>query len=279
MENVAVIGAGEIGIGVAQSFATNKFKVILIDKSEENLNDGFSKIKSNLRFSALFGQSLDSKEILANISLSTNISEISKCTIIIENITEDTAEKIKLYNTMKNFLDPVALIMVNTSCIPIASLAARVNQPKKVIGVHFMNPVPMKEYVEVIKQQSNTSEVILETITILERIGKKGIIVNDQTGFVSNRISHIFMNEAAHTLNDGVASAENIDLIFKNCFGHKMGPLETADLIGIDTVVNSLNVLFENFGEEKYKCCPLLLKMVADNKLGRKTGNGFYSYI
>ena len=164
------------------------------------------------------------------------------------------------------------------SCISITQIASATKRPANVVGIHLMNPVHLKPTVEVIRGFHTSDQTIETLLQLFSRLGKEAIIVEDLPGFVSNRISHLFMNEAAFVLQDQVATAANIDAIFKRCFGHKMGPLETADLIGLDTVVRSLDVLYESFQDSKYRCCPLLRKLVHAGHLGRKSGRGFYVY-
>jgi 3-hydroxybutyryl-CoA dehydrogenase len=167
---------------------------------------------------------------------------------------------------------------VDTSCYSITRVGALTQRPDKVIGIHFMNPVPLKPTVEVIKGWHTSPETIAITNALLKRMGKDSVLVNDSPGFVSNRILMLTVNEAAFTVQDGVANAQEVDEIFKKCFGHKMGPLETADLIGLDTILYSVEVLHESFGDSKYRPCPLLKKMVDAGLLGRKSGQGFYKY-
>jgi len=167
---------------------------------------------------------------------------------------------------------------VNTSCIPIARVAALTRRPAQIIGLHAMNPVHLMPTVEVIRGAQTSDDTVAKLLALFAQLGKQAVIVNDSPGFVSNRVSHLFMNEAASVLQDGVSTAENIDKIFKQCFGHKMGPLETADLIGLDTVANSLDVLFDEFKDPKFRVCPLLRQLVSEGHLGRKTGRGFHIY-
>jgi 3-hydroxybutyryl-CoA dehydrogenase len=168
--------------------------------------------------------------------------------------------------------------MVNTSCISITKIGAITKRPDRVVGTHFMNPVPMMKAVEVIKGFYTSEKTIQRTKDLLTSLNKEGIVVNDFPGFVSNRISHLMMNEAAFIVQDQVADIKTVDEIFKKCYSHKMGPLETADLIGIDTVVESLQVLYDSYQDPKFRCCPLLKKMVDAGLLGRKSGRGFYEY-
>lgn len=183
-----------------------------------------------------------------------------------------------VYGKIDNICDENCIFLVNTSCISITKIAALTKRPDKVIGTHFMNPVPQKKVVEVVKGYHTSEETIASLKELLANIGKEAIIVNDYPGFVSNRVSHLFMNEAAYVVQDQVASPESVDDIFKKCFGHAMVPLETADLIGLDTVVNSLDILYKSYQDPKFRCCPLLRKMVDAGLYGRKSGEGFYKY-
>ena len=198
--------------------------------------------------------------------------------LVIENIIEDQKVKIELYKELDKICGTNTIYFVNTSCIPITKIASCVSKPENVIGVHFMNPVPLKEMVEVIKGYYTSETIIEKTKEFLKSIGKISVVVNDYPGFVANRLSHLFMNEAAFLVQDQVATPAEIDMIFKKGYGHKSGPLETADLIGLDTVVNSLAILYESYQDSKFRCCPLLKKMVDAGLLGRKSGKGFYNY-
>jgi 3-hydroxybutyryl-CoA dehydrogenase len=196
----------------------------------------------------------------------------------VENVTEDWNVKRALYAALEPVLPGDVCIGVNTSCISITRIAGATARAASVVGVHFMNPVHLKPTVEVIRGL-HTSQRAFDTLrALLAQLKKDAIVVDDLPGFVSNRISHLFMNEAAFVLQDGIAAAADIDQIFKKCFGHKMGPLETADLIGLDTVMRSLDVLYESYRDPKFRCCPLLRKLVHAGHLGRKTGKGFHDY-
>ncbi len=281
MNKIGVIGAGVIGMGVAQSFAMNGYEVYLNDINKKQLEESKKSITMNLRFIKMMKKaemqgSID--DVVNRIHFTSNLIDLEPCKYIIENIVEDLNSKIKLYKELRNQHKEDRLYIVNTSCIPIEEIADVMEDKSKVIGIHFMNPVPMKDTVEVIKSKYTSNNCEEEVISLLKSINKEGLIVNDSPGFVSNRISHLYMNEAAYIVLEGVADAATVDDIFKKCFGHKMGPLETADLIGIDTVVNSIKVLGNYFKGEKFKCCPLLIRMVEEGKLGRKSGEGFYIY-
>jgi 3-hydroxybutyryl-CoA dehydrogenase len=203
---------------------------------------------------------------------------LKKCKYLFECVSEDWNIKKELYETINKFSNPNSIISSVTSCISITKIASKFQFPTNVIGVHFMNPVPLKNLVEVVKGYHTSETTIVEIKTILKSIGKNCIVVNDSPGFVANRLSHLFMNEAAFLLQENIASAKDIDMIFKHGYGHAMGPLETADMIGLDTVANSLDILYQSFQDSKFKCCFLLRKMVDAGKCGIKTGEGFYKY-
>ncbi|HSD64479.1 MAG TPA: 3-hydroxyacyl-CoA dehydrogenase NAD-binding domain-containing protein [Ignavibacteriaceae bacterium] len=278
---IGIIGAGNIGIGVATDLILHNIKTVLIDVSGEILKKAKSEIEKNLRFAPLYLKNLkkfNAEEIQGRLSLCTSIEKISDCEFIIENVTEDWDIKQKVYHQLNDLTPPDVCFGVNTSCISITKVGSITTKPDKVVGIHFMNPVYLKSTVEVIKGFHTSDETLNNVKLLFEQLDKSAIIVNDYPGFVSNRISHLFMNEAAFVLQDQVASAKDIDDIFKKCFGHKMGPLETADLIGLDTVMYSLDILYNSYGDPKFRCCPLLRKLVYAGNLGRKTGRGFYEY-
>ena len=210
--------------------------------------------------------------------MTSGYDELNDMDFIIENVNEDIKTKERVYRNLEEVCKKECIYLVNTSCIPITLIGSYTNRAEKVIGVHFMNPVPMKNFAEVIKGWKTSEETIGNIKDLLEDVGIELEIVNDSAGFVSNRLSHLFMNEAAALVYEGVATAEQIDNIFKKAFGHKMGPLETADLIGVDTVLDSLKVLYEHYEDSKFKACPLLKQMVYAGFNGRKAGKGFYDY-
>ncbi|HJT29228.1 MAG TPA: 3-hydroxyacyl-CoA dehydrogenase NAD-binding domain-containing protein [Pyrinomonadaceae bacterium] len=278
---VGVIGAGVMGAGVAQNLAMTGQRAILIDISEAILEHARTEIFQSLRFQGLFNKSekrVDTKEIISLIEFTTDQRLLSEADFVIENVTEKWEIKKQVYEQIDSICPQHCVFAANTSAIPITRIASATRRAPQVLGIHFMNPVPLKSTVEVIRGY-HTSEQTLETaLALLARMGKTGIVVNDSPGFVSNRVLMLTINEAIFLLQDGVASAEDIDTIFKNCFGHKMGPLETADLIGLDTILYSIEVLYEAFNDSKYRPCPLLKKMVDAGLHGRKTGTGFYKY-
>ncbi len=279
MESVGVIGAGVMGIGVAHSVAQAGYRVVLIDINEQILAKAKKEITNNLRFHRFFDKNLeDDNLILERIEYTTDYGQLRDVDYIIENVNEEWEIKKDVYQMLDQICPEHAIFFVNTSCISITKIASLTKRCDRVIGIHFMNPVFMKPVVEVIKGYHTSEETIEATRDFLHKIGKECILVNDLPGFVSNRLSHLLMNEAAYVVQDQVASPQDVDEIFKKCFGHKMGPLETADLIGLDTVVDSLKILYESYQDSKFRCCPLLQKMVDAGLLGRKSGQGFYKY-
>lgn len=279
---VGVIGAGVMGIGVAQNLAQSGFKVVLIDIAQAALDRARAEIRNNVRFQA-FGKkdksSVDDPDVvLDRILFTTDYAPLASAFYVIENVTEKWEAKASVYPQLDAVCPPHAVYAVDTSCYSITRVGALTNRPGQVIGIHFMNPVPMKPTVEVIKGWHTSEQTIAITNELLAKMGKNGVLVNDAPGFVSNRILMLTVNEAVFTVQDQVANAQQVDEIFKKCFGHKMGPLETADLIGLDTILYSIEVLHESFGDSKYRPCPLLKKMVDAGLLGRKSGQGFYKY-
>ncbi|MEK4477173.1 3-hydroxyacyl-CoA dehydrogenase family protein [Paenibacillus sp. FSL R7-0048] len=282
IKQVAVIGAGIMGRGVAEALAVAGIAVILIDREEDVLQQSREQLRNDLRMRALFrqtGASVEEPEaILERIEWTTHLEALNEADFIVENVPEVTHLKKELYQQMAPFLPESCVIALNTSCVSITELASGIHWPERVIGVHFMNPVPLIAAVEVIRGYHTSEDTLNVTTSLMGRLGKEAIVVNDLPGFVSNRISHLMMNEAAFVVQDQVATVREVDDIFKKCYGHKMGPLETADLIGLDTVKNSLEVLYESYQDSKFRCCPLLKKMVDAGLHGRKTGEGFYQY-
>ncbi|TDB54206.1 3-hydroxyacyl-CoA dehydrogenase family protein [Photorhabdus khanii] len=278
---IAVVGGGNIGSSLAFDCALKGHDVVVIEKDALSCEQSRARIAETAGYAPLFSPLAKGKtpeEMLSNIIWSQDLQAVSDCSFVVENITENIALKQSLYARMSEFIAPDAVLAANTSCIPITKLGSFHKTPSQVIGVHFMNPVYLKHTVEVIVGLNTSEQTKDRCLEILGILGKKAVVVKDGPGFVSNRISHLFMNEAAFTIQDGVAQPADVDAIFKECFGHKMGPLETADLIGIDTVVNSLDVLYQMFQDSKYRVCPLMRTMVDAGHLGRKSGRGFYTY-
>ncbi len=280
-KQIGIIGAGVMGRGVAQSFAQGGYEVVLLDNREEAIQDARVEIASSMRMKALYDKGWkaeDRDKILARISFALEYELLKDADFIVENVSEKIEVKKSVYQRLNGICKADCILAANTSCISITQLASFLNRPEQVIGIHFMNPVPLIPAVEVIKGYHTSEETVETTRLVLESIGKEAIVVKDFPGFVSNRISHLMMNEAAFIIQDQVAAPWEIDEVFKKCYGHKMGPLETADLIGLDTVKNSLEVLYESYQDPKFRCCPLLKKMVDAGLLGKKSGKGFYDY-
>ena len=279
MKTIGVIGAGTMGIGVTISLLQKKISVRLIDIDKDQIGRAKTEIENKIAiYSMLRGIEIDEEVTKKNILYSTDIQTLKYADIIIENISENIEEKKKLYHSLESICKKDCIFMINTSCIPIKDIAQDLSIKTHMLGVHFMNPVPLIDAVEVIQAESTSEDVLSETLLFLKGLGKDSIVVHDSPGFVSNRISHLMMNEAIFLVDEGVAKPEDIDKIFKCCYGHKMGPLETADLIGLDVVKDTLSIMGEYFEGNKFKIAPLLERMVAENNLGRKTGQGFYKY-
>jgi len=279
--NIGVIGAGVMGSGVAQNLAQSHHTVILIDISDEILAKTKQEIINNLRFQRMFGKKEnvdDPQVILAHMTFNTDINLLENMDFIIENVIEKWEIKKEVYSKIDTICQKDCIFAANTSAIPITKIASATKRAKNVIGIHFMNPVPVKTMAEVIRGYHTSEETIEKTKTLLSTMGKDCVLVNDSPGFVSNRVLMLTINEAIYLIHENVSTAEDVDKIFKSCFEHKMGPLETADLIGLDTILYSLEVLYENFNDSKYRPCPLLKKMVDAGLHGRKNGQGFYNY-
>jgi 3-hydroxybutyryl-CoA dehydrogenase len=278
---VGVVGAGVMGVGLGQNLAQTGHQVVLVDISEAVLDTARAEIRKNLRFQGMFqkgpkGEPADT--VLGRITFTTDYGALSEADFVVENAPEKWAIKKEIYPRIDAICPQRAVFAANTSCIPITRIGAATRRPQKVLGMHFMNPVPLKPVVEVIRGYHTTEETLATAHQLLTQMGKEGIVVNDSPGFVSNRVLMLTVNEAVFLVQDGVATAEQVDHLFKTCFGHKMGPLETADLIGLDTILYSIEVLHESFGDSKYRPCPLLQKMVDAGLHGRKNGKGFYDY-
>lgn len=278
---IGIVGAGTMGIGMTVDLVLHGLETVLVDTTEEQLRKAEAEILQTVRFAQLMNKKLprmSNEQVLVLIRKTTNLEDLADCDFIVENVPENWSIKEPVYRRLDAICRKDTVFGVNTSCISITKVGSATQRPDKVIGMHFMNPVYMKSCVEVIRGHHTSDETVAKAEKFLGQLNKEAIVVNDLTGFVSNRISHLFMNEAAWVVMDGVATPKQVDDIFKKCFGHKMGPLETADLIGLDTVVHSLNVLYEEYQDPKFRCCPLLKKMVEAGECGRKSGKGFYNY-
>ena len=278
---IGVIGAGNIGTGVITDLVLHGLNAVVVDISDAALRKALEEVLKNIRFAPMFSKTLPlvtREDALRRMSFSTDLEDLTGCEMIIENVPEKWDLKRPIYEQLDAIMPAGVCFGANTSCLSITKIAAVTRRPAQIIGLHVMNPVHLKPTVEVIRGFHTSDETVAKLNALFDQLNKQAIVVEDSPGFVSNRISHVFMNEAAFVLQDQVSTAEKIDQIFKQCFGHKMGPLETADLIGLDTVANSLDVLFESFHDSKYRCCPLMRRLVDAGHLGRKTGRGFYTY-
>ena len=281
LKKIGVIGAGTMGVGVTVDLVLHSISTVLMDVSDVVLETAKNDIAKNIRFAPMIQKNIPKvpvNEAIELITFTNDLNTVADCDFIVENVTEDWEIKEKVYQELDVICKPDAIFGVDTSCISITKIAALTNRPDKVIGMHFMNPVYAKPVIEVMRGIHTSDDTVAAGEALLQMLNKKAIVVNDLPGFVSNRISHLFMNEAAWVVMDQVAAPEQVDNIFKKCFGHKMGPLETADLIGLDTVMKSLEVLYESYQDPKFRCCPLLKKMVDAGHTGRKSGKGFYTY-
>jgi 3-hydroxybutyryl-CoA dehydrogenase len=281
LETVGVIGAGVMGVGLAQALAQSGLRTLLIDVSDSILQAALGQIRNNIRFQRLFHRNAGgggSEEILGRIRVSANYGLLREVGFVVENVTEKQAIKAEVYRQLDAICPPECIFAANTSAIPITRIAAMTSRPAQVLGMHFMNPVPLKTSVEVIRGYHTSDATLAAATRLLGAMGKKPIMVRDSPGFVSNRVLMLTINEAIFLVQENVGSAEAVDEIFRNCFEHKMGPLETADLIGLDTMLLSLEVLYDEFKDSKFRACPLLRQMVDAGLHGRKNGRGFYSY-
>ncbi|KAB1067143.1 3-hydroxybutyryl-CoA dehydrogenase [Tamlana haliotis] len=281
MKNVAVIGAGTMGNGIAHTFAQSGFKVSLIDVNNEALTKGLQTITTNLD-RMLAKEKItqtDKASTLSNIETFTNLAEgISQSDLIVEAATENLELKLKIFKNIDEACLDSAILATNTSSISITQIAAVTAKPERVIGMHFMNPVPIMKLVEIIRGY-NTSDHVTKRIMALSRtLGKEPVEVNDYPGFVANRILMPMLNESIETLYNGVAGVYEIDTVMKLGMAHPMGPLQLADFIGLDVCLSILNVMYDGFKNPKYAPCPLLVNMVRAGKLGVKSGEGFYDY-
>ncbi len=281
MEKVAVIGAGTMGNGIAHTFAQSGFGVNLIDISQEALDKALATIAKNLdRMVAKEKISEEDKNnTIANITTHTDMfAGVENVGLVVEAATENVDLKLKIFKAMDEATDDDVILATNTSSISITQIAAVTNRPEKVIGMHFMNPVPIMKLVDIIRGYSTSDEVTNTIMELSKKLGKTPTEVNDYPGFVANRILMPMINEAIITLYEGVAGVAEIDTVMKLGMAHPMGPLQLADFIGLDVCLSILNVMYEGFGNGKYAPCPLLVNMVAANKMGVKSGEGFYSW-
>ncbi|MFC7358518.1 3-hydroxybutyryl-CoA dehydrogenase [Jejudonia soesokkakensis] len=281
MKNVAVIGAGTMGNGIAHTFAQYDYKVQLIDISQESLDRGMATITKNLdRMVAKEKISeADKNQTLKNITTYTSLEEgVEYASLVVEAATENIDLKLKIFRDLEKFCPDDTILASNTSSISITQIAAVTTRPEMVIGMHFMNPVPIMKLVEIIKGYSTSDETYKTVEEISKKLNKVPVEVNDYPGFVANRILMPMINEAIETLYNGVAGVEEIDTVMKLGMAHPMGPLQLADFIGLDVCLSILNVMYDGFKNPKYAPCPLLVNMVMAGKMGIKSGEGFYEY-
>lgn len=281
MEKISVIGSGTMGNGIAHVFAQHGYKVTLVDVSPSALQQALKTISANLDRQVKKGilDENGKKDTLLNISTHTSLENgLSDADLVIEAATESISIKKEIFSEADRLVPTDSILASNTSSISITDLAAATGRPERVIGMHFMNPVPVMQLVEIIRGYNTSDATARQILDITNKLGKVPVEVNDYPGFVSNRILMPMINEAIYTLFQGIAGVSEIDSVMKLGMAHPMGPLQLADFIGLDVCLSILKVLQEGFGEDKYAPCPLLVKMVEGGHLGRKSGSGFYSW-
>ena len=281
MKNIAVIGAGTMGNGIAHTFAHCDYNVQLIDLSEASLQRGLNTIASNLNRMVAKGNitPAEKEKTLANITTFTSIKEgVKYASLVVEAATENVALKTQIFKELDEVCADDTILATNTSSISITQIGAATKRADKVIGMHFMNPVPIMQLVEIIRGYNTSDEVTNFIVDLSKKIGKIPVEVNDYPGFVANRILMPMINESIETLYTRVAGVDEIDTVMKLGMAHPMGPLQLADFIGLDVCLSILNVMYEGFKNPKYAPCPLLVNMVRAGKLGVKSGEGFYDY-
>ena len=281
MKNIAVIGAGTMGNGIAHVFAQNGFAVSLIDVSQQQLNKAVAIINKNFDRQIAKGniEASIKERAVRNIHTYTSIATgVKNADLVVEAATENIDLKLDIFKQLDEEAPPTCILASNTSSISITKIASSTKRPKQVIGMHFMNPVPVMKLVEVINGYETDAGVTNTIVKLSEQLGKIPCVVSDYPGFVANRILMPMINEAIFSLHEGVAGVQEIDTVMKLGMAHPMGPLQLADFIGLDVCLSILNVLQQGFGNPKYAPCPLLVNMVTAKKLGVKTGEGFYTY-
>ncbi|MER8069955.1 3-hydroxyacyl-CoA dehydrogenase family protein [Streptomyces sp. NPDC094034] len=303
---VGVVGAGTMGVGVAQCFAEAGYPVVVVDPDPAALSSGPARLRAGVRMARLLRRrssspagtgagpggagpgagagagtpapSSPSPSLEDRVTWSAKLPDLARALFVVECAREKVPIKEEILRRLDQVCGPDTVFASCTSCIPITRLGSVTGRPDRVIGTHFMNPAPLKDAVEVIRAPRTSEWTVRRTVDLLAELGKRALVVRDAPGFVTNRVLMLTLNEAAAVLGEGTADAETVDRVFQDCFGHPMGPLRTADLIGLDTVVDSLEVLREFTGDERFRPCALLARHVAEGSVGRKSGRGFYQY-
>lgn len=281
MKNIGVIGAGVMGTDVALDLACYGYNVILKDIKTEIIQKAENKIREDFKLLKMLKEDvkhLSIDDVISKINFTIDYDNFENIDLVIENINENLSEKEVLYEQLKDICNEDTIFSVNTSCVSITKIGSLMKKPDKVIGTHFMNPVPMKKMVEVIRGYHTSDNTVEEIKSFFKTLNKVPVIVEDFPGFVTNRVLMLTINECIWLIQDKVAKPQDVDKIFRLGFGHKMGPLATADLIGLDTILNSLLVLEESYRDSKFRPAPLLVKMVNAGVLGKKSGEGFFKY-
>ena len=282
MKNIAVIGSGQMGNGIAHVFAQNGYDVTLIDIAKEPLEKALNVIDKNMERQVTKGTITADlkKNAMGRIKTTTILADgVKNADLVVEAATEKLDLKLQLFSDLDKYAQPSCILASNTSSISITKIASVTKRGDKVIGMHFMNPVPLMKLVEVIRGFSTSDEVTKEIFELSLKLGKSPVEVNDYPGFIANRILMPMINEAIYSLYEGVAGVEEIDTVMKLGMAHPMGPLQLADFIGLDTCLSIMNVLYDGFGNPKYAPCPLLVNMVTSGNTGIKSGSGFYTYV
>ncbi|SCE13600.1 3-hydroxyacyl-CoA dehydrogenase family protein [Streptomyces sp. CB02613] len=283
---VGIVGAGTMGVGVAQCFAAAGHPVVVVDNDPGALASAPARLRAGIRTAALLGRRAGAPAAAGPpaprteslVSWSADLAALAPALLVVECAREDEDTKKEILRELDRICGPEAIFASNTSCIPVSHLGSFTGRPDRVIGTHFMNPAPLKAAVEVIRAPETSDLTLARTEGFLARAGKHALVVRDAPGFVTNRVLMLTLNEAAAVLGEGTADAETVDRIFQDCFGHPMGPLRTADLIGLDTIADSLEVLRRHTGEDRFRPTPLLARLVAEGRVGRKAGSGFHTY-